>query len=93
MPKGHFGIAIMRERAESIGAGLGVTSTPRRWNHGPTSRTCARARHEHWCNISVVVIDDHDLLREGVSACLAANLDIVVIGEATSGESAVVDGG
>jgi NarL family two-component system response regulator LiaR len=40
-------------------------------------------------SISVVVIDDHDLLREGVSACLAANLDIVVIGEATSGESAV----
>jgi NarL family two-component system response regulator LiaR len=39
--------------------------------------------------ISVVVVDDHDLLREGVTGCLAANPDIVVVGEAASGEAAV----
>jgi NarL family two-component system response regulator LiaR len=41
-------------------------------------------------NISVLVVDDHDLLREGVSACLAAFPDIDVVGEAPNGEAAVV---
>ncbi len=39
--------------------------------------------------ISVVVVDDHDLLREGVSACLASFDDIDVIGEAANGEAAI----
>lgn len=39
--------------------------------------------------ISVVVVDDHDLLREGVSACLASFDDIEVVGEASNGEQAI----
>ncbi len=39
--------------------------------------------------IAVVVADDHDLLREGVSACLATFDDIAVIAEASSGEGAI----
>jgi NarL family two-component system response regulator LiaR len=39
--------------------------------------------------INVVVADDHDLLREGVSGCLNALDDITVVGEAASGEAAV----
>jgi NarL family two-component system response regulator LiaR len=39
--------------------------------------------------ISVLVVDDHDLLREGVSACLTAFEDLDVIGEAPNGESAI----
>ena len=39
--------------------------------------------------ISVVVADDHDLLREGVTGCLNALDDITVVGEAASGEAAV----
>ena len=39
--------------------------------------------------ITVVVADDHDLLREGVSACLASFEDITVIAEASSGEGAI----
>jgi NarL family two-component system response regulator LiaR len=39
--------------------------------------------------ISVVVVDDHDLLREGVSACLASFDDIDVIGEAANGTAAL----
>jgi NarL family two-component system response regulator LiaR len=39
--------------------------------------------------ITVVVVDDHDLLREGVSACLAGFDDLEVIGEAGSGEDAI----
>jgi NarL family two-component system response regulator LiaR len=39
--------------------------------------------------ISVVVADDHDMLREGVSGCLNVLDDITVVGEAASGEAAV----
>ena len=36
--------------------------------------------------IRVLVVDDHDLLREGVSSCLSAFDDLEVVGEAASGE-------
>lgn len=39
--------------------------------------------------IRVIVADDHDLLREGVSGCLAASDGISVVAEAPSGEGAV----
>ena len=39
--------------------------------------------------ITVVVVDDHDLLREGVSACLGGFDDLDVVGEAGSGEEAI----
>jgi DNA-binding NarL/FixJ family response regulator len=39
--------------------------------------------------ITVIVVDDHDLLREGVSACLARFDDLEVVGEAGSGEAAL----
>lgn len=39
--------------------------------------------------ITVVVVDDHDLLREGVASALGAYDDLVVVGEAASGEAAI----
>lgn len=39
--------------------------------------------------ITILVVDDHDLLREGVSACLMAFDDLDVIGEARNGETAI----
>jgi NarL family two-component system response regulator LiaR len=39
--------------------------------------------------ITVLVVDDHDLLREGVSACLSGFDDLEVVGEAGSGEAAI----
>jgi NarL family two-component system response regulator LiaR len=36
--------------------------------------------------IKVLIVDDHDLLREGVSSCLSAFDDLEVIGESSSGE-------
>jgi NarL family two-component system response regulator LiaR len=39
--------------------------------------------------ITVLVVDDHDLLREGVSACLASFADLEVVGEAPTGEAAI----
>ena len=39
--------------------------------------------------IRVLVVDDHDLLREGVSSCLASFGEFEVVGECASGEDAV----
>jgi NarL family two-component system response regulator LiaR len=39
--------------------------------------------------VAVLVVDDHDLLREGVSACLMAFDDLDVVGEARNGETAI----
>jgi DNA-binding NarL/FixJ family response regulator len=44
-------------------------------------------RDEH---IRVVVVDDHDLLREGVTACLSGFENLEVVGEASSGEAALI---
>ena len=42
-------------------------------------------------HVRVVVVDDHDLLREGVTACLSGFDDLEVVGEASNGESAIVE--
>lgn len=39
--------------------------------------------------ISVLVVDDHELVRSGISRMLADNPDIKVVGEAASGEEAI----
>ena len=39
--------------------------------------------------IRVVVVVDHDLLREGVTACLSGFDNLEVVGEASSGEAAI----
>ena len=39
--------------------------------------------------ISVLVVDDHELVRSGITRMLADNPDIQVLGEASSGEEAV----
>jgi len=40
-------------------------------------------------SVRVVVVDDHDLLREGVGSVIASHADLDVVGEARSGESAI----
>lgn len=40
-------------------------------------------------SVNVVVVDDHDLLREGVVSALASYDDLCVVGEAPSGEIAI----
>jgi DNA-binding NarL/FixJ family response regulator len=39
--------------------------------------------------ISVLIVDDHPLLREGVAAVLASERDLVLVGEAANGREAV----
>jgi DNA-binding NarL/FixJ family response regulator/ABC-type antimicrobial peptide transport system ATPase subunit len=40
-------------------------------------------------HIRVVVVDDHDLLREGVTSCLSGFDNLEVVGEASNGEAAI----
>jgi len=42
-----------------------------------------------WSLIRVLVVDDHDLVRSGITRMLADNPDLEVIGEACSGEDSV----
>ena len=42
-------------------------------------------------SIRIVVVDDHDLLREGVTSVLGAFADIEVVGEARNGETAILE--
>jgi NarL family two-component system response regulator LiaR len=39
--------------------------------------------------IKVLIVDDHDLLREGVSGCLSEFADMLVVGDAANGETAI----
>jgi two-component system, NarL family, invasion response regulator UvrY len=39
--------------------------------------------------IRVLVVDDHDLVRSGITRMLADNPDLEVIGESSSGEEAI----
>lgn len=41
--------------------------------------------------ISVLVVDDHVLLREGVGAVVATQKDILIVGEASSGAEAIAE--
>ena len=60
---GHLGLSIMGERAEAIGASS-CCAAP---GHGTDLTVCLRMTS----SIRVLVVDDHDLLREGVSSCLS----------------------
>ena len=69
----------MSERAQAVGSGvLGEQRSRAGHLHPSAVRSVTRT--------TVIVVDDHDLLREGVSACLARFDDLEVIGEAGSGE-------
>src|SRR5215467_6667200 len=39
--------------------------------------------------ITVLIVDDHDVVRQGIRAFLAAQPDLQIVGEAASGEEAI----
>ncbi|MGE5460131.1 MAG: response regulator transcription factor, partial [Solirubrobacterales bacterium] len=43
--------------------------------------------------IRVLIVDDHPVTREGLHAALDLANDVVIVGEADSGESAIVKAG
>jgi DNA-binding NarL/FixJ family response regulator/anti-sigma regulatory factor (Ser/Thr protein kinase) len=87
----HFGLQIMRERAESVGGGLEVRSAP-----GEGTRVIVRMPRalvsfsgEEWGRgVRVLLVDDHPLYLEGLRSLFAAR-GIHVIGEAYDGLEAL----
>ena len=66
-----------------------MTDTPQAGNAGPTvSATPGEAPDR--ASIRVMVVDDHSVVRAGLSVVLGAEDDIVVVGEAGTGDEAVV---
>ncbi len=86
-PNHHFGLQIMRERAEKIGGSLEVRSTP-----GEGTRVVARmprtvslpAGTEPGTGLRVLLVDDHPLFLEGLRTLLAAR-GLQVVGIAHDG--------
>ena len=96
---GHYGIIGMKERATQIGADLELLSEP---GHGttvsvllPARRAAAPAEKVEALAMSteapirVLCADDHPLVRKGIASILANETDVVLVGEAGSGQEAV----
>ncbi len=82
--------ARLRRRQRDAGAPRAVDHARAGRGHRRRARTSRRTRPWHRPHrsrmIKVLVVDDHDLLREGVSSCLSAFDDLEVVGESASGE-------
>ena len=88
VPPGHLGLIIMRRARRRRGREARHQLIARPWHRRPDDGLRGMTVAE---NIRVVVVDDHDLLREGVTACLSGFENLEVVGEASSGEAAIVE--
>ena len=87
----HFGLAIMRERAESVGGGVEVRSTP-----GQGTRVIVQlplslapsADKDLQRGVRVLLVDDHPLYLEGLRGLLASR-GLHVVGQAHDGLEAL----
>ena len=93
IPGGHLGVGIMRERAESIGATMSLTSRP---GLGTTSSSRGRKRKRMAPQaepaterIGVLIVDDHEIVRKGLATFLEVSDDIELVGQAASGDEAL----
>jgi two-component system NarL family response regulator len=86
-PPPHFGLQIMRERAESVGGNLEVRSTPQEGTHVIVQLPLALAgtgSTESMRGLRVLLVDDHPLYLEGLRALLTTR-GIKVVAEAYDG--------
>ena len=79
------GLTGMRERVSAFGGELDLRPPPaaRLAGHGP-----APPRRGGCGMISVLLVDDHPLIRKGFRLVLSAEPDIEVVGEAADGRTA-----
>ena len=78
----HFGLFDMRRRIEGLGGTLTIENGEDCGRHGQD----LGARTEDDAMIRVAIIDDHEVVREGVRAMLADDPDFEIVGERDSAE-------
>ena len=98
VPEGPMGMHIMAERLSGIGAEFSVLSAPGEGHHGdgglaphcfgpaPTGENGSVTADR---DIRVMIVDDHQMVREGLKVLLSTCGDIRVVGEAADGLDAV----
>ena len=82
-----IGLVAMRERAELLGGTIEFLNRRGR-NAGAIENPKGETR-SHASKISVLLVDDHSLVRRGFRRILEDEPDIVVVGEASDGAEAV----
>ena len=83
----HYGILHMNEQAEQLGATLQIDSSVGKGTEItlliPDSEM-GKGYHD-----SILVVDDHTVLRDGIRSILELESDMRVVGEAVSGDEGV----
>ena len=98
VPEGHMGLHIMAERLAGVGARVLRAELAGRGDHGdrglapdcfgrpPTGENGSVTDDR---DIRVMIVDDHQMVREGLKVLLSTCADIRVVGEAADGREAV----
>jgi signal transduction histidine kinase/DNA-binding NarL/FixJ family response regulator len=91
-PSGHYGLSIMRERAEQVGGTLEIHTAPGKGTHVIVILPRLLPRAEEGAagikGVRVVLADDHPLFLDGLRNLLAAR-GVTVVGLARNGLEAV----
>ena len=81
------GLSGMRQRTARLGGRLEIASAPARGRESPRSGRRRTAR-EDWMALTLVVADDHRVVRQALCALLDAVAGLKVIGQAADGNEA-----
>ena len=82
----HFGIRIMRARAESLGGTLEMTSTP---GHGTSVVAVLPVTRDGERTMRILIVDDHALVRRGMSYVVKEGFPDAEVVEAESSAAAL----
>ena len=93
-PGSGYGLDSMRARLRELGGGLDIESTAGDGTalsaYVPLGLQPVRTAEARRMSVTVLLVDDHPVVRSGLRAILAGESDIAVIGEAGSGEEALL---